>query len=175
MSDVAVGRKVKKDAYSNIAFGAVTMSAANTLTFSQLSISVGLFQGVAMLIHRILWFPTTAAVREIVAATDALYIALTVSNRVAAINDATDPSIIGLYHKIGVGVAVEPATLPWQTDFSRLPMGGRLIPANPLFIAAHSAGFGAAATVRAQLDFTFVQLGDADYLELLQSMYPISV
>jgi len=175
MSDVAGARRGKKDMYANIALGSVTLSAINTLTFSQLQISVGLFQGVAMLLHRISWYPYAANLREIVAATDSLSFALTVSNRVAAIEDATDPSIIACRRLIGIAAAVGSYEVPFESDFTRLPMGGKLIPANPLFLAATSGGFGAVATVKAQIDFSFVQLGDAEYLELLQAMYPVSV
>lgn len=175
MSDPTSARRTKKDTYSNIALVSCAMSAANTLTFQQLSVSVGLFQGVAMLLHRISFWPNAAACREMVAATDALYMALTTSNRLTSISDVTDPSIIALEHIVGIGVSVEPWRNPIVYAFDALPGGGKLIPANPLFLAVNSAGYGAAATVKAQLDFTFVQLSDADYLELLQSMYPISV
>lgn len=175
MSDVAGAKRGRKDAYSNIAFGSVTMSAANTQTFSQINVAVGMFQGVALLIHRVLWYPLTATIRELVAATDSLYMALTCTNRVTAINDATDPSIICMQWIVGVGANVANEKMPLISDFSSLPSGGKLVPANPLWIAAHSGGFAAAGTVKAQLDFSFVQLTDADYLELLQSMYPITI
>lgn len=175
MSDVAPGKKTRRDLYSNIALPSVTLSAANTLTFSQLQMGIGLFAGQALLLHRVLWFPNVATVREIVAATDSLYMALTVSNRLAGIADVTDPSVIALQAVVGVGANVESVKTPLVSDFTQLPGGGKLIPANPLFLAGYSLGFAAAAVIRAQLDFSFVQLGDADYLELLQSMYPITV
>lgn len=175
MSDVASAKRGKKDTYSNIALASVTLSAANTITFSQLQTSVGLFQGVAMLLHRVLWYPASAATREIVASTDQLNMAITVSNRLTSLADVTDPSIVALKQIIGIAANVEKAELPLLSDFTTLPMGGKLIPANPLFIGAASAGFAAACVVRAQLDFSFVQLSDSDYLELLQSMYPIQV
>lgn len=175
MSDIATAKRGKKDSFANVAFGVVTQSAANTMTFAQIQVAVGLFQGVAVLLHRVLWYPDAALIREIVAATDSFYFALTVSNRVAAINDATDPSIIAMKWLIGIAANIEQQELPYVSDFSSLPMGGRLIPANPLFVACHSAGAAAARTLRVQLDFTFVTLADADYLELLQSMYPVSV
>lgn len=175
MSDVASARRGKKDLYSNIALASVTLSAANTLTFSQLQISVGLFQGVALLLHRVLWWPTALTIREIVAATDSLYFGLVTSNRLTTIIDVTDPSIVTMQNIIGIAAGVERYQFPIVSDFSMLPGGGKLVPANPLFLAANTAGFAAAATVRAQLDFSFISLSDADYLELLQSIYPISV
>lgn len=175
MSDVSSAKRTKRDMYSNIALTSVTMSAANTLTFAQLQIAVGMFQGVGMLIHRVLWYPHTTAMREIVASTDALFMALVTNNRLTSIENILDPSVVSLASIVGIGVAVESKHLPIISDFSNLPEGGKLIPANPLFIAASSGGFVSAALVRALIDFSFVSLADKDYLELMQSMYPVQV
>lgn len=175
MSDPSNARKGKKDMYSNIALGIVTLSAANTLTFAQLNMAVGMFQGVALLLHRIAYMPSLASWREIVTSADSLTFGLTTSNRITSLADTTDPSIVSWGQCIGVGVAVETQRSPIVEDFSGLPGGGKLIPANPLFLASYSGGFAAAATIRAKIDFTFVELSSADYLELLQSLYPITV
>jgi len=167
--------KGKKDAYSNIAFGSVTMSAANTITFSQINMGVGLFQGIALLLHRVLWYPLAAALRELVAATDNLDMVLCTSNRLTTVSDVVDPSIIALQRLIPIAATVAPYELPIIMDYNHLPGGGKLIAANPLWIAASTNGFVSAATVKAQLDFTFVQLTDAEYLELLQATYPSNI
>jgi len=167
--------KGKKDEYANVAFGAVTLSAANTLTFSQIQMAIGMFQGIAMLIHRIAWQPTATSLREIVAATDSLHMALTSSNRLTAIYDLSDPSIIAQMQIIGIGVAVANEKLPLISDFTMLPGGGKLIAANPLYLAAVSGGFASAAVCRAQIDFTFIELADRDYMELIQAQFPANV
>jgi len=167
-----VPRKGSKDEYSNVAYGVCTMSAANTLTFAAITMATGLFQGIAMLLNRILWMPTVSTIREIVAATDSLDMALCSSNRLSSISDITDPAVIAQSSIIGIGVAVAVVYRPFITDFSGLPGGGKLIAANPLYLAAMSAGFVGAGIIKAQLDFTFVELSDRDYLELIQAQFP---
>lgn len=167
--------KVKKDMFANIAMANVTMSAANTLTFSQMQMGVGLFQGVAMVIHRILWYPFAAALREIVAATDSLTMAVTTTNRLTAIDDALDPAIVQMRRIIGIAAGIERFDIPFITDLTSLPGGGKLVAANPLWIGATSGGFASAAQIRVQLDFTFIELTDAEYLELIQATYPANI
>jgi hypothetical protein len=161
--------------YSNRAYGEVTMSAANTLTFAAIQMAVGMFQGIAMLIHRINWRPAITTMREMIAATDSLQFAITSSNRLTSIVDVSEPAIIDQMHFIGIGANTALEKEPYVTDWSQLPGGGKLIPANPLFIAANSGGFGAAGTVRAEILFTFVSLADRDYLELIQGLFPSNI
>jgi len=171
-SGVAIG---KQDRYANVAFGNCTMSAANTLTFSQIVMAVGMFQGMALVLHRVLWFPIATTVRELVAAADSLYLALTTTNRLTALIDITDPAIVVAKQRIGVGANIANEELPWVSDMTMLPGGGKLIAANPLYLAATTGGFANPAQVRAQLDFTFIELKDSDYLELLQAQYPANI
>jgi hypothetical protein len=175
MSDVSSAKKGKKDNFANVAFGSVTMSAANTLTFSQIQLAVGLFQGIALLLHRIWWYPTDTACREIVAATDELIMALTSSNRLVEILNSADPAILSNKAIVGIAAGTERQEIPIISDFTMLPGGGKLISANPIYLGAVTGGFGAAATVRARLEFTFVELADRDYLELIQSQFPTNI
>jgi len=163
------------DKFANVAFGYVTCSAANTLTFAQINMGMGIFQRTAMLLHRILFLPTMATLREIVAATDDLQMALVTTNRLTTIADATDPAMVAQKRLIGIAAATGTFETPHVVSFAELPGGGRLIAGNPIYIAANSGGFVSAATVRCQLDFTFVELADADYLELVQAQYPANI
>lgn len=175
MADTIAARKGKKDAYANLAYASVTHSAANTLTFSQIQFAVGLFQGIALLLHRVFWFPGAATLREVVTVADDLQMAITTSNRISAILDMRDPAVIVSKRLIGIGVAVEPREIPMISDFTALPGGGRLMPANPVYLASAATGFAAAQNVTCCMEFTFVELQAADYLELIQSQYPANV
>lgn len=174
MSDIAA-RKGKKDAYANKAYGTVTCSAPNTLTFSAIQLAVGLFQGIAMLLHRVQWMPDTTSIREMVAATDSLYLALTSSNRLTSITTVSEPAIIDQKRYVGIGAAVANVELPWVSDFTNLPGGGKLIAANPLYVGIFTGGAVAASTASVILDFTFVELSDRDYLELIQQQFPANL
>jgi len=167
--------KTVTDRFANIANTTLTMSGANTLTFQQIQMGVGLFEGKAMVIHRVHFRPTAAACREMVAATDAMYLAITTSNRLSSIIDVTDPSIIQQFHIVGVGVALEPWKLPITADYTGLPGGGKLVAANPLFAAMNTAGAAAASAVRVELEFSFIELSPAEYLEVIQSMFPANI
>jgi len=175
MSDSSNVKKTKKDVYANVAFASVTLSAANTLTFKQVQFAVGLFQGVGLLLHRLLWVPAAATIRELVAATDSLIFAMCTSNRLASLTNPLDPTIISLKHIVGIGAAVEPWVFPLIDDFTILPGGGKLVPANPLWIGCVSAGAVSIAQVDVTLEFTFVELSDKDYLELLQAQFPVNL
>lgn len=167
--------KVKKDLYINVGYGSVTMSAANTLTFSAIQFAIGLFQGIAILMHRVLWYPSAPGLREIVAGTDSLSMAITTSNRLASISYVSDPGVFTLKEIIGIAAGTERVETPLADDFTNLPGGGRLLAANPIYVAANSGGFVAAATVKCELQFTFVELADRDYMELIQSQFPANV
>jgi hypothetical protein len=167
--------KESKDTYANVAYGTITMSAANTLTWSQIQMGISINQKVALCLHRILWVPSVASEREIVAATDGMNIALTTSSRLTAITDVSDPAIISFFSKSGIAATTEPSKRPYISDFSGLPGGGKLIPPNPLWLAMSTEGFVAAGIARIQLDFTFITLSDADFLELLAAVYPANV
>lgn len=163
------------DKYANKAYGHVLMSGANTLTFEQMLFGVGLFEGKALLIHSLGWYPTPTALREIVAATDQLQLALTTSNRLTGITDVAEPAIVAQLSIIGVGVGTEPYVRPLRQDFTSFPGGGLLVPANPLYVGMMTGGFAAAAEARLEMRFTFIDLDSDAYLELLQSLFPANI
>lgn len=165
----------KIDKYVNVGYGFVIASGANALTFDQIQFAIGVFQGVAIVLHKVLWYPSPADLRELVAATDTLMWALCTSNRLNAITDTSDPSIITHGRMTGVGVAVESHRTPFVDDMTGLPGGGRIIAPNPLYVAIHSAGFTGISSMRVELQFTFMELSDADYIELIQSQLPANI
>jgi len=167
-----MGKATLKDVYGNRAFEQVTQAAANDLTFEQIQFGVGLFQGIAMVISRVEWFPSSIA--EIVAASDRLEMALT--NR----DDLSDlsPTNQNVLVKACLAGAAIPAVMhkdPVISDLSTLPGGGLIIPANPLYMAVKTAGYAAAATINAIIYFVFRQLADSEYIELIQTIMPANL
>jgi hypothetical protein len=151
------------------------MSAANTLTFAQIQMGVGLFEGKALVLHRAKFRPSFTSLHELAAATDRLTMALTTSNRLTSIIDVTDPSVICSVDLIPIGVAVEIQRLPYVEDYTNLPGGGKLLAANPLWCACWTSGAVAASSMKVDIEFSFVDLSPQDYLEVLQSMFPANV
>jgi len=172
------GTKKLQDVYANRAFKTVVASAANVITFSQLQFGVGLFQGVAMILNRIEWSVPQATLLELVAIADTLTFAVTNRDDLTYL-DATNQSVYASLNlnpiMVGAVVGIEQIKQPWISDFSGIQGGGLIIPANPIYIAVHTAGFAAAATARAVLYFTFKTLTDAEYIELLQTIMPSNI
>ena len=167
-----------QDVYGNRAFSSVVMSAANTLTFEQIQFGVGLFQGVALILNRVEWFPDKAFLRELEAGTDDIQMALTNRDDLGSLAP-TNQSVLVLKEiipeMVGAVVSLWNYINPFISDFSGIPGGGLILPANPLYIAADSLGAAAAGTVRAVLYFTFKQLADSEYVELIQTIMPANL
>lgn len=167
-----------KDLYANRAFESVTMSAANALTFSQVQFGVGLFQGVAAIIHRIEWTPTQASIAELVAGADRMRLGFTNRDDLAALTPVNQSVLAWKFvFPLVVGAVVSEwlVELPLLSDFSDLPGGGLILPANPLYIGMDTEGFAAAGGVDAVIYLTFKQLQDAEYVELIQTIMPANL
>ncbi len=167
--------KMKKDLYPNRAIEALTQSALNTLTYGQIRFGIGLFQGVALVLHRVDWYPDVGCLRELVAATDSVEFAIITTDGLASITDILESSIVCLKKMIGVAPNVALMEVPMVQDFSNLPGGGLILPPNPLYLAMNSSGFAGAQTVRVLLYFTFIELNDRDYIELIQASIPANI
>ena len=166
---------VKRDQFVNVAHGNVSMSAANAITFNQILFAVGIFQGVAIVIHRMLYYPAAAACKEVIAATDRMTMALTTSNRLVSLLDISDPAVIDMYDVVPIGTPVADWTLPIVSDMTSLPGGGRIVAPGRLFFGMVTTGAAAASTGRCELQFTFKHLDDKDYIELIQSTMPANI
>ncbi len=164
----------KIDRFVNRAFATVTMSAANTLTFQQIRFAVGIFQGIGLLLHRISIWPATASLQAMVAATDAMTIGLTLRDDLADL-DPTNQAVIVNQRWVGTATPVALATPPRIEDWSNLPGGGYLLPANPLYLGMATGGFAAAGVAHVRLDYTFLALTDKESVELLQTVIPGNV
>lgn len=162
------------DQYSQCTYVDMDMSAANTISFQKINFAVGIFQGVALMLHRIEYHPDQPSVIELVANTDILHMAITTRNTLSTLEPA-DLSLINRVSLYGMGAAVEPVQVPIIQDFTGLPGGGRLCMANPLYFAMFSAGFAAAASARLVMHYTFMDLDDAQARELLQTLIPGNV
>ena len=170
--------QAKKDEFPNRALEVVTLSAANTITFSQIRFGVGVFQGVALVVHRLEFHPTAATWQEIVANTDVLQFGITNRDDLTTLDPSSQNAIYVERHI--AHVSGTPATgwidrNPVVADFSTLPGQGLIIPANPLYLGGLTAGFTAAATIRLVMYYTFKTLADSDYIELIQGMLPANI
>ncbi|KKK87382.1 hypothetical protein LCGC14_2753800 [marine sediment metagenome] len=170
--------KQRKDIFINRAIQRLTMTGVNVLSFQQLNFAVGVFQGVALVIHRIIYHIGLQAWRETQSDADSFIVALTVSQNINDLN-MTNIEIIDRHEYTGVVVGAVVSLLHAKievvSDFATLPEGGIIIPANPVFLGMSSAGLTTAGVIDAEIYFTFRELGDADYIELIQSRVQANV
>ncbi len=161
-----------QDKYVQKAFAAVTMSAANTLTFSEINTGMAMFEKIAWVIHRIQYFPSMASIQELLANTDFLQMAVVGNSNMVSLS-LRDQAVYD-YHEMLAVVSGTPATgfiltRPVVKEFMGLPGGGLLVPPRPIYIAMDSGGFGAAGVCNARIEFTYKKLKADEYWELVEA------
>lgn len=162
-----------KDLFSNIAFGSVTESAPNTLTFAEINTGMSVHEKIAWIINRIIWYPSVVQIQAITAAADALNMALTLSNKVPDIKAMGDPSVLVRETFLAV-IGGAPTTLfhsrePIESDFSSLPGGGLIISPKPLYLAAQGESLVLATTLSCRIYYTVKALAADEFWELVQA------
>lgn len=158
-----------QDKYSNVLFTEVTESAANTLTFKQIDIGIGVFEKIGLKISRIEYFKYHT---QLAADSDAIEFGLSQSNSWSAV-DAGESSIITFHleriRAIGTAATALRDSNPLVDDFTGLPEGGILVVPRPLYLFASGANLSSAATVQVRIFFTTVKLQPQEYFELLEA------
>lgn len=173
-----MAKRTVQDIFTNRAFETVTMSGNDTLTFSQVQFGVGLFQGVAAIIHRIEWFLPDAVVRYMSAQTDSCQLALTNRDDLAALTPSSQNVLAyraltgNAFGTAASGMIVD---MPVVHSFADLGGGGLIVPVNPLYIAMDSDGFAGVGIAQAIIYLTFKTLTDPEYVELIQTIMPANL
>lgn len=167
-----------QDQYPQFMSLAVTQSAANTLTFGHVAVGTSIFDYAAFLIHRIEIKLARAAYNDLKAVADQLTVAICGSNTITDIYDFSNPQIydIGTFVPIDQGTVASFLILehPMIHDFTGLPGGGILVPAQDIYIGCQTSGFAAAATATVRLYYTIKALEASDYIELAQRLRVLS-
>ena len=166
--------KLQVDKYSNVLIGAVTESAANTLTFEQLPQMTTLMEKKAFLINSIEYFLSNPG--EFTAAGDLVQFGLSLSSQWAT-PAISEPSVVDFnywYTLLATAVGFEMLRQPLIKDFSTLPGGGKLVPTRPMFLWAKANGFAAVSTITMRMHFTIVDLSPQDYWDLVEALSPIT-
>lgn len=165
----------KKDLWAQFIKMSATCSAANTLTFSQVSIGGAFFEYAGFVLHRAEYTFNAGPLDQMTATQDNVQAAITGSDNIASL----DLSYSELYdlvilNKIDAGAAANNTTFVFQKpivhDFTGFPGGGMLVPAQDIFLGVDSSGLAGAAGVTARLWYTIKQLNAQDYFELVQRL-----
>lgn len=156
--------------FANKAYGSVTQTGANALTFSEISTNVNVFSKEAWILHRIEYYLPWAAQALLAGSADIIQIALTMTNSISTL-DLSTAGVIDLW-EIMRRDAGTPANAvfhenPYIRDFTTMPGGGIIIAPRPLYIACDSDSIASAATVNMRFYFERIELQADEYLELV--------
>lgn len=161
------------DAYANIAYLEALESAANTLTWTRLQLASNLMsEKAALIIHRadIQLDPNGTALNG---ANDFTSMCIAVSDRITDIRDLSQPEILlGLWlSRIEYGAAASGILTerPKVLDFTTLPGGGIIVPADNLYIGIESGGAAAALSAKCRLYYTVKPLKTEEYWDLIEA------
>lgn len=162
-----------KDTYAQIAFLTVTEAAANTLTFGGLSVFSNVLSQQAMIVHRIEYEFNITSLTYMSGTGDGMVFGLAGSDTISAITMA-DPQVYD-ENRFALWYMGTPATIKWQEtpivrDWTGMPGGGKLVPADRLYIYLQGISLANPATVVARVHFTLLEMSASEYLELAQSL-----
>lgn len=162
-----------KDKYAQIGYLTVTETAAATLTFAGLSVFSNVLSNKGMVIHRAEYSLPRQDWSKLNASNEQVIFGLSGSEKITT-TIMSNPEIYDYNDTIqvhmgtaGTGVYIDQ---PKVKDYTSLPGGGLLVPADRLF--AYIAGVSTTdpLTVTCRFWFTIIELGPQDYLELAQAM-----
>jgi len=164
------------DKYANIMLTAVTESAANTLTFTELPQVTTLLEKKAYLLNRIVYDLGVTLLNELKADGERVQFGLSLNSRFTT-PTIIEPAIVDYnvqYCRTQTAVGYDVSTGMINKDFSTLPGYGILLPTRPLYLYAKGTSLATASTISARLYFTVLDLTPADYWDLVESLQAFS-
>lgn len=163
----------RTDKYSQIGYISLVESAANTLTFAGLSVFSNVLQPQGLLIHKIEYNVSHNSLNLLLAADDYIQFGLGGDDSQTAI--ALENASTYDYNLYGYKINGTPANgelflMPVVRDFSQLPGGGKLVPADRIYgyIKGNSVASACVATIR--FAYTIIDMSAQEYLELAQAL-----
>lgn len=162
-----------KDKFDQFMTLSVTMSAANTLTFSEVNVGVSIFDYAAFIISRIEYSLAVGSLDELKLNADSAEVALTGSDTITSLSLSQTEVYDALV--FGVRANASPASsellpMPVIHDFSNMEGGGLLVPAQNMFVGMTSTDFVGAGFARLRVYYRVLSLEAADFVELVQRL-----
>jgi len=166
-----------QDRFDQFMVFSVTQSAADTLTFSTISLGLNIFQYAAIIISRIEYVLQRPALAEFATTADAAELAITGSDSIASL-DITQPEV---YDRVsyrvvdfGTPASAQIDYSPRVKDFTTMSGGGLIVPAQDMYMAMDSTGFAAAQSASARVYYRVEELAAGDFIELVQRLRVLS-
>ncbi len=163
-----------KDLFSQIGYIDVTMSAINTLTFNGLSVFSNILTPKGLIIHYIEYALGTATLQDLDTDGDQIFFGLCGDDQMAAIllsnAQVYDNHALTRLESAAAATNFLLDKSPIKQDFTGLPGGGRLVPADRIYVYAGSGGMTVVGVVSCRFHFTLKDLSAQEYIELAQSL-----
>lgn len=160
-----------EDRFANIFTASITMSAANTLTFTELNFGIQLRDKLAIVIDELYWYPNGATIALMTAVGDSIDYALTQSSEITDIYNLGDRRIIYLDRlfrmDFGTPAAGQLIRIPLKESFAPPTI---VLPTR-MFLAMASQGLASAGGGTLRMHYRTVTLTEAQQLrEVLETL-----
>jgi hypothetical protein len=156
--------------YANKAYGVVTESAANTLTFAQIQTNVSTFDKIAWVVHSLEWYIPVAELNKLAAADDIIQLALVASSSISSLL-LNNPGVIDLFEislSFATSVGFARREQPYVRSFATLPSGGIIISPAPIYLAVKGTSLATAlVNMACRIYYTTREMSADEYLELV--------
>lgn len=163
----------KREMFAQLGYLSVTETAANTLTFAGLSVFSNVLGQKGMVIHRASYTLDTTAFGNMVGDGDGVTFGLSGDDSMTSItfNDAEiyDYNMLDLQY-IGTAANSQQHYVPFVKDYTGLPGGGLLVPADRLYVYVKGHSAAGAIEIKCRFHYTIMDLSAQEYLELAQAM-----
>lgn len=165
-------KRAAMDQFANIAYLTVTEAVAGTLKFARLEMANNLLtEKAALIIHRAEIFLDGPSLMN--GTGDYAIMGITLSDRITDLSDLSQPEILisMTLARADFGAAASGflEQKPYLREFSELPGGGILVPADRLYIGIKGSGLTAVAAASCRIYYTVKPLDTADYWELIEA------
>lgn len=160
---------ITDDRFRNVLTGEVTQAAANALQFAEMTTGASLGTRLGLIIDQISYYPSAAALRELVANNDRMMMAITTSDQVTDLEDEADSRILHVSQitsiVVGAVTSLTHSMTPLDYDFTP-PL---IVAAPRLHLAFDTNNFAAAQTCRVRIAYRFISLSPQEYLEVAET------
>lgn len=162
-----------KDLWSQAGYLTVTESGTTTLTFAGLTVFSNILTPKGLILHSVEYNVPDTTIALLLAQPDAVIFGIAGNNDIAAI--VLDDASVYDYNRLTVKGFGTPANMnlyrfPIVRDFSELPSGGKLVPADRIYAYVVGVSTATACTIEVRFNFTLKDLSAQEYLELAQAL-----
>lgn len=166
-----------KQTWPNIGYMRVQQLVVDNLEYKKLDIANPLTMGAAKLglvLHRLeYWYPRTV-IAALGGVGEFIYGGVGVANTMTA-PGPDDAEVVDMFEMdadiLGAVVSKQFVMQPIVHDYSLVPGGGLLVPADRLFLFAMSGGLAATLVLECRFYYTPVELSAEDYWQLVEARH----